>query len=250
MTVFTLTNLADHIDNTSDRYGNHTWKALKGDDVLYLGGGRDVAYGDLGNDYIDGSYGNDKLYGDAGHDVLKGGLGIDELYGGDGNDTINDLINDTINSPADKQADIIFGGKDNDTIYTDGGKVDAGVGSDTVHVWRPAAVTDVILGPQGNDHVDLDLIYSSHQRVDIHGFQAADKLTVNADNGPVTGPYDTSQIFDLLDRDNDGWLGVNDVDTDNDGYGMYVGTNSLTLEIAGTDVVLNGMTTASLDFLS
>lgn len=119
-------------------------------------------------------------------------------------------------------------------------------------MWRPEAVTDVILGPRGNDHVDLDLVYSTPQRVDIHGFQAADKLTVNAYNGPDTGSYDTSQIFDLLDRDNDGWLGAKDVEnfTDNDGFGVYVGTSSLTLEIAQTDVVLDGMIRASLDFLS
>ena len=241
MTTFTLTNNSDYVDNRSDYYGNHTWYALKGEDQLYLGGGRDVAYGYNGDDYIHGGNGNDKLYGDTGHDTLEGATGVDELYGGDGNDVIYDSW--------DGQADNMFGGLGNDTFYSDGGKVNAGAGNDKVFVDYPAAATNILVGT-GSDQVDLELVYYNPQRIDIREFTAADKLTFSAYTDYDW--CDTGQILDILDRNNDGWLGAKDVESyDNgDGFGVHVGTSTLTLEIAENDVVLYGMKSASFDFLA
>lgn len=243
MTIFTLTDYADHVDNTHDYYGNHTWYALKGEDQLFLGDGRDVVYGYWGGDGIVGGGGNDKLYGENGSDSLYGGDGNDELYGGDGNDHISD--------EGDGQADIMSGGLGNDIFQTDGGKVNADAGNDQVVVYNPAAATNILVGT-GSDYVHLDLNYWDPQRVDIREFTAADKLTFD-----VYTDYDfltNGQILDLLDHNDDGWLGAKDVEnydpSSGDGFRVLVGTNTLTLEIAENDVVLYGMKNASFDFLS
>jgi len=54
-----------------------------------LGGeGRDMIYGGLGNDVMNGDEGDDVLYGGHGNDYLSGSSGKDILDGGDGNDTL------------------------------------------------------------------------------------------------------------------------------------------------------------------
>ena len=68
--------------------------------------------------------------------------------------------------------------------------------------------------------------------------------------GPTTNQI--LDILDILDHNDDGWLGAKDVENyvNGDGFGVHVGTNSLTLEVAYNDVVLYGMKNASFDFLS
>lgn len=62
-----------------------------GDDGLSGGKGRDILFGQTGNDRLFAdSNGNDSLYGEAGNDVLTGTNGSrDVLAGGTGNDTLN-----------------------------------------------------------------------------------------------------------------------------------------------------------------
>lgn len=76
-------------------FGNQIF-GLRGDDIIYAGGGNNVIYGDDrletaldGNDTIYGSTsGNDTIYGGGGDDLIDGGGGNNYLNGGTGNDTI------------------------------------------------------------------------------------------------------------------------------------------------------------------
>lgn len=60
-----------------------------GNDYLEGYNAADVFYGGTGNDTLVGYGGNDKLYGDAGTDTLKGGDGDDYLSGGADTDVID-----------------------------------------------------------------------------------------------------------------------------------------------------------------
>ena len=201
MTTFTLTNGPDYVDNRHDYYGNDTWYAKDGNDTLFLGNGRDVAYGGSGNDVIQGGSGNDKLYGETGNNNLYGRSGYDEMYGGDGDDFLVDFYTD------EGRTDIMYGGQGDDTFYTDGGKVVTGPGDDKVLV--PAQDVDgvsntVIMVGDGRDQVDLDFSFYGGYRFDVHQFTSNDKLTMTSS---FSGPLDNGRILNILDRNDDGWLG-------------------------------------------
>ena len=66
-----------------------------GDDILYGYSGNDKLYGGNGNDSLFGGYDLDYLSGDAGNDHLNGGAENDRLYGGSGNDTLIAIDNGT-----------------------------------------------------------------------------------------------------------------------------------------------------------
>lgn len=57
-------------------------------DTLYGGAGDDTLMGYAGNDYLDGGAGNDYLYGGTGNDTLVASSGNDTLIGGAGNDVL------------------------------------------------------------------------------------------------------------------------------------------------------------------
>ncbi|ODN42139.1 cadherin-like domain-containing protein [Piscirickettsia litoralis] len=60
-----------------------------GDTVMNLGDGKDVGWGNLGDDQIFGGAGNDWLAGNSGDDLLQGGLGDDRIEGNAGDDEIH-----------------------------------------------------------------------------------------------------------------------------------------------------------------
>lgn len=80
-------------------------------------GGNDQIQGDAGDDVLDGNSGDDLLFGQAGNDVLIGGLGNDQLVGGDGND-------------------LLIGGPGNDTLFGQAGadsfQFEGSAGADTI----------------------------------------------------------------------------------------------------------------------
>ncbi|MFO0845261.1 MAG: C2 family cysteine protease [Gemmataceae bacterium] len=99
-----------------------------GNDTLVGYGGNDRMWGGNGQDKLLGMSGHDELVGDAGHDTLVGGDGDDKLWGCDGNDAL----------VGGAGADRLYGGNGDDSLVTiDGGTSDYAngeAGQDTV--WR------------------------------------------------------------------------------------------------------------------
>jgi Ca2+-binding RTX toxin-like protein len=103
-----------------------------GSDVVSLvGGGRNIARGGAGDDFIynfnGGSF--NSLFGDTGNDYIADNNGSNELRGGDGDDTIfayggSDFI------VTGGGNDIAYGGKGNDVFHFN--KFDALAGNDTI----------------------------------------------------------------------------------------------------------------------
>ncbi|HZD33804.1 MAG TPA: hypothetical protein VE130_01250 [Nitrososphaeraceae archaeon] len=72
-------------------YGNDEIQGSNGSDHLSGGPGNDVIYGNDGGDFLEGGPGIDSLYGGAGNDVLSGGEGADYFDCGSGRDSIDDF---------------------------------------------------------------------------------------------------------------------------------------------------------------
>ncbi|WOH48861.1 calcium-binding protein [Bradyrhizobium sp. sBnM-33] len=89
--------------NGIDAYGE------QGDDTLNGNADGNNLFGGVGNDTLRGNSGSDRLWGDAGNDFLFGGSGADDLYGGPGADYmaggdnpdlyIVDNVNDVVVEP-------------------------------------------------------------------------------------------------------------------------------------------------------
>lgn len=86
----------DHFVNNTDlqvyawgQKGNDTLEGGSGNDYLDGGSDNDTLIGGAGNDELKGGYGNDVLMGDSGNDKLFGGRGDDDLYGGSNNDFLD-----------------------------------------------------------------------------------------------------------------------------------------------------------------
>jgi uncharacterized protein YkwD len=74
-----------------------------------------IAYGEGGNDYLEGGDGEDKLYGGTGDDILIGWKATDKLYGEAGLDQLFGMQGkDTLDGGADDDA--LFGGAGTDTL--------------------------------------------------------------------------------------------------------------------------------------
>lgn len=146
------------------------------------------AYGDLGNDtingaaeedYLDGGSGNDSINGLNGFDTILGGAGLDTLSGGGGDDRIfgeadNDVINgndgaDSIDAGSGN--DLVFGSTNNDTIL-------GGLGNDTL---LGEDNTDILTGNDGNDT--------------LNGGTANDTLTGGNGNDLFVWKFRTSPVF-------------------------------------------------------
>lgn len=116
---------------------------LAGADVIDLGAGNDVGFGDGGNDVLFGGNGDDDLWGDGTlTNVAKQYQGQDFLVGGIGNDTLTGGGND----------DVLYGGGDNDVLYGD--DIDAQstlTGDDDLH---GDDGNDMLFGRGGNDQLD------------------------------------------------------------------------------------------------
>jgi uncharacterized protein YkwD len=87
-----------------------------GDDVVINDTAiRMVAYGEGGDDYLEGGSGNDRLQGGAGNDLLVGFVGKDKLLGDEGNDVLFGLQGKDFldGGPGD---DSLHGGLGNDSL--------------------------------------------------------------------------------------------------------------------------------------
>ncbi len=131
--------------------------AMRGNDTIDGGAGRDTLIGNSGDDIIDGGEGEDRLLGGFGNDVLSGGTendilngfnGDDSLKGGEGDDRLlGGTGNDTIGG--DTGRDIMAGGDGNDRFT-----FDSGADSSADRLLRDR-ITDFV---SGVDRIDLSAI--------------------------------------------------------------------------------------------
>lgn len=169
----------------SSAYGND------GNDRLNGGSGRDFLGGGAGDDDLRGNGGNDILF--AGNDpnstdVLRGGDGDDSVLGGPG---INTLIGDAGDDLliGDAQDDIAFGGNGNDIIYP-------GLGNDTVNTGNGNNVVgafdgdDIIVGGSGDD-----TIYGGQGQDTIDGGGGSDVIAGQEGDDILSGGNGVDFIF-------------------------------------------------------
>jgi Ca2+-binding RTX toxin-like protein len=156
-------------------YGNdgddyfHNWTGVAS--TAYGQGGNDVLNGGVGIDTFYGGDGVDSLFGNAGNDVLNGNAGNDDLRGQSGNDT---LIGETGD-------DSIYGSEGDDIVY-------AGIGNDIV--WG-GTEDDRIWGQEGNDETygeaGNDLIYGMDGNDVVYGGDGIDTIEGGADQDDLWG---------------------------------------------------------------
>nr|WP_135210601.1 peroxidase family protein [Vitreimonas flagellata] len=111
--------------------------------LRYNGGGHVVLGGTENNDILIGGIGDDTAWGDGGDDRIEGGGGFDILNGGDGNDIITDNAFDGNIKGGDGDdvihagdgIDLVIGGRGNDFVNLgtgEGDEVFAGLGNDFI----------------------------------------------------------------------------------------------------------------------
>jgi len=139
--------------NGDDRFVNY-YRTLPvrafgnaGNDYLEGYDGADYLDGGSGDDILKGYGGNDHLRGGSGNDILLGGSGDDQLVGEDGNDQLNG------GSGADK----MWGGAGDDILIAiDGGVLDyiqSDSGRDAIWVDKNGSSTDRMYGNSSSDTV-------------------------------------------------------------------------------------------------
>jgi Ca2+-binding RTX toxin-like protein len=185
------------------------------------GSGGVVAFGDDGNDRLEGGSAHDLLFGGSGDDLIDGGAGDDWIEGGDDGDTLFGGEGD----------DTILGGRGNDLIAGDRAVVEGSATSAVVRTIASAAGgSDVILGGDG-----VDIIFGGSGGDAITGGAGGDSLF--GDDGTVTILVNQPQSLPVAAAVNLGFSG-------NDSFGWLVGDGddvvdgqigSDTLDIVGTD---------------
>lgn len=168
-----------------------------GDDIIELGDGADVAFGDGGSDEIDVGEGNDLVFAGDGNDEVFGQGGEDRIFGDDGDDTID----------GGDEADDITGGIGNDTI--DGGNGDddisGGEGADQI---SGGSGIDDISGGDGDDTINgdgdndvltggagADTIDGGLGNDEISGQSGADILRGDEGDDTIFGGTENDQLF-------------------------------------------------------
>jgi len=142
--------------------------------------GNDTLQGGSANDYLSGGTGYDNLYGLGGNDNLYGGDQDDVLDGGSGNDTLSGQWgNDQLNGGNDN--DYLYGGYGNDRLFGDAG-------------------TDVLFGEDGNDYLD-----GGHDNANdfVHGGAGADSFVQNWNYVWPFGFFAEDTIADKNDSEGD-----------------------------------------------
>ncbi|HAV4464771.1 putative Ig domain-containing protein [Acinetobacter baumannii] len=204
------------VDNLyGDENSDHLY-GRGGDDYLYGGTGKDVVYGGAGRDYISGGDDDDKLIG---------GYEADVIYGGEGNDNITgDLLNlfGTTAPPTSADStrygnDLIFGGKGEDQIWSNGGDDIIFGGTDK----------DYIDGGEGNDYLygdneDQLIDIDGKEKDDVFGGKGDDFLFGGAGNDQLYGGKDNDILYgganDDLIKGEDG----NDIIYGGDGNDIFL----------------------------
>ncbi|QDT01147.1 G8 domain-containing protein [Adhaeretor mobilis] len=165
-------------------------KAVVSSIVFYGKGGDDsfsnstdlsvVAFGDLGNDTLQGGSANDRLYGGLGADRLLGGSGDDSLYGAEGNDELHGEEGDDY-LLAGSGDDILLGHDGVDSLIGGSGNdhLEGGQGSD--RMWGSEG-SDVLLGNEG-----VDLLFGEAGEDTLFGGSENDELRGGTDDDHLYG---------------------------------------------------------------
>lgn len=203
-------------------------------DRMNAGNGNDSAYGDAGDDWINGANGRDTILGGLGADTLMGGGGNDELDGEDGNDLLrggggNDslgggLDDDTLNG--DGGNDELFGDDGNDVLIGGGGNdsLDGGIGDDEL---RGLGGNDTLNGGLGSDDLfgsggrDTFVIDSNDAVDTIFAFQSGLDLIV-IDSSVFGAPTGTGNLSFSKDGDGVGHLYYDADGVENPGVAVEV----------------------------
>jgi Ca2+-binding RTX toxin-like protein len=163
-------------------------------DQLYGGAGDDMLVGGEGNDRLYGQSGGDRLHGNEGHDALFGHDGEDKLVGGSGNDSLS-------------------GGDDDDLLYGEDGIDDllGGLGDD--RLWGGLG-NDVLNGLEGNDYLDgdegndrlrgdlgVDQLYGGEGHDEIYGGEGNDVLVGETGDDTLLGDLGDDVILGNLGND-------------------------------------------------
>lgn len=134
-------------------------RAGGGNDTVFGGAGRDLLYGEEGNDQIHASGGNDVVFGGAGNDTLLGDAGDDQLRGGKGDDVLgggagNDYLhggegNDQLHGNAGD--DILFG-------FSGADQMTGGIGADLFQFDHSAKGSQSVITDfqRGADHIVIE----------------------------------------------------------------------------------------------
>ena len=194
-------------------YGNNGDDIIKtkgGNDVVHGGNGDDKIVGDTGNETLNGNAGDDIVFGLAGDDTLTGFLGADYLAGGQGNDTLlggagNDVLR------GNRGNDTLEGNKDSDRLYGGGGD-DILNGGDGV---------DYLLGENG-----IDILHGGKGNDNLTGGALADTFVYK--NAAAEG-YD--RIKDFEDK-------VDQIDLNDFAFANFAAVSALTTQI-GANVKIN-----------
>lgn len=152
------------IERTIVAYGQFGDDRLEGSsegDALFGGPGLDLLDGRRGSDHLEGGDGSDiirggkrddSLYGGAGYDHLAGGPDSDELHGNKGADVLLGGAGDDLFLSGGAGADRIYGGAGKDLLTGDRGsdRLNGGPGHDRL-LAGPGA--DVLIGGPGRDYI-------------------------------------------------------------------------------------------------
>ncbi|MFM7151382.1 MAG: C2 family cysteine protease, partial [Gemmataceae bacterium] len=151
--------------------GNDYLEGYNAVDALFGGDGDDTLVGYGGNDILVGNNGNDKMEGMAGNDVLLGGDGNDKLYGDAGNDQLN----------GGAGADSMYGGSGSDVLISlDASTSDVLEGNTQRDIfWRDAG--DVVAGLETHDVIQTIARFSNSADLSLNGDRIADPRTISSD---------------------------------------------------------------------
>ena len=221
----------------STAYGNDGNDWLNGgsaNDVFRGGNGDDQLRGYDGDDSLHGDYGNDRLYGFDGNDRLLGWYGHDVLSGGDGDDYVSGYLgNDTLFGGAGDDVlkgheghDLLGGGDGNDQLYgwLGNDKLFGGEGDDYLSGYHGH---DTISGQGGDDvikgHEGNDRLFGGDGDDAIYGWLGHDLVNGGAGNDEIWGGDDNDTLVGGTGNDILHGDQGNDLLIGNDGDDVLIG---------------------------
>jgi hypothetical protein len=153
--------------------GNDYLEGYDAADILVGGSGNDTLVGYAGNDQMWGQDGHDTLRGMDGNDYLDGGTGSDGLYGQGGNDRLVGGYDSSFN--------YLDGGYGADTLYGGYGLDTLVAGYDfSVNVLYGSSGTDYLYGGWGTDWLfgqdHMDFLYGNYGVDVLYGGNGNDRL--------------------------------------------------------------------------
>ena len=191
--------------------GNDNFTFMDGNDVFYGGEGNDTVSKVFGFSFTlpDGTVigtpsatGNLTAYGEGGDDFLQGGIGNDTLDGGIGNDLIYDLWGG---------ADTLNGGDGDDLFALDatgGDTIDGGDGNDTIVFAAANTLASINSSPFSSFVVDLTLGTATASQGGVHQFSNIENVIGSEENDVIIGDSNDNEIAGYQgDDDLQGGLG-------------------------------------------